>query len=113
VKRIGILGGTFNPVHIGHLAIAQMASDKLRLDKVIFVPCNLPPHKSVKNMPSAHHRYNMVKLAIAGNDQFEISNFEIKKNGKSYSIDTLKYFRRLFGKSAKLFFIVGGDTVSH
>lgn len=112
MKRIGVLGGTFNPVHIGHLAIAQMAREAVKLDKVIFVPSNWPPHKNESNIAPARDRYNMVRLAVKGNPGFETSDFEIKNEGKSYTIDTLWHFRRIFPKEAKLFFIIGGDTLS-
>ena len=111
MKRIGVLGGTFNPVHIGHLAIAQTAQEAMKLDKVIFVPSNWPPHKNASNIAPARERYNMVHLAIRGNMNFEISDFEIKREGKSYTIDTLWHFCRLFQKNTRFFFIIGGDTL--
>ncbi|MFI5206325.1 MAG: nicotinate-nucleotide adenylyltransferase [Candidatus Paceibacterales bacterium] len=111
MKRIGVIGGTFNPVHIGHLAIAQTAQEAMKLQKVIFVPSNWPPHKMDSNIAPAKDRYNMVRLAIKGNPLFEISDFEIKKEGKSYTIDTLWHFRRIFPGDTELFFIIGGDTL--
>jgi nicotinate-nucleotide adenylyltransferase len=110
-RRVGILGGTFNPVHVGHLAIAQWAAEKLRLDKLIFVPCSAPPHKTSKGVIAAEHRLQMVKLAIAGNPKFDVSDFEIKRGGRSYSIDTVKYFRESLPRQTKIYFIVGGDAV--
>ncbi|MFA5060384.1 MAG: nicotinate-nucleotide adenylyltransferase [Candidatus Omnitrophota bacterium] len=112
MSRIGVLGGTFNPVHIGHLMIAQWAKEKMRLDKVIFVPANLPPHKDVKEVVSSKDRYKMVQLAVGGNSSFSVSDFEIKRQGKSYTIDTMRYFDRCYPKNTKLFFIVGGDMTS-
>ena len=111
MKRIGILGGAFNPVHIGHLVIADVVSGQLGLDKVIFIPCNLPPHKSGKGIISSRHRYNMVCLAVAGNKNFEVSDFEIKREGKSYSIDTVTYFFRRFPRGTKIYFIIGEDNL--
>jgi len=111
MKRVGILGGTFNPIHIGHLTIAQMVREQMKLDKVLFIPSNLPPHKSKKYVVSAKDRYHMVRLAIQGNPHFEISDFEINKEGKSYSIETVSYFRDLFGRSTKFFFIIGSDLL--
>lgn len=111
MKRIGIFGGTFNPIHIGHLAIAQMAQENLRLHKVIFVPSYMPPHKKGLNVMAAHHRYRMVQLAVSGNPCFSISDVEIKRKGASYTIDTLHYFQKRFSKKAKLFFIIGADTL--
>lgn len=112
MKRIGVLGGTFNPVHIGHLAIAQTAQEAMKLEKIIFVPSNWPPHKSAQSLALADHRYNMVRLAIKDNPFLSASDFEIKKEGKSYTIDTLWYFRRIFPRDTKIFFIIGGDMLS-
>ncbi len=111
MKRIGILGGTFNPIHIGHLTIAQMVHEQLKLDKVIFVPSNLPPHKSSKHVASSKDRYHMIRLAIRGNVHFGISDFEIKRAGKSYSIETVSYFQDCYPKGTKFFFIIGSDLL--
>jgi len=111
MKRIGILGGTFNPIHIGHLTIAQMVHEQMKLDKVIFVPSNLPPHKTGKNVASSGNRYHMIRLAIAGNPRFEISDFEIKREGKSYSIETVKHFQKFYSQRTKFFFIIGDDLL--
>ena len=111
MKRIGILGGTFNPVHIGHLTIAQMVHEQLKLDKVIFVPSNLPPHKSSKKVVSVKDRCHMLRLAIKGNAHFDISDFEVKKRGKSFSIDTVSYLRDRYPRGTKLFFIIGSDLL--
>lgn len=110
MKRIGILGGTFNPIHIGHLAIAQVARETLGLDKVFFVPSNLPPHKSRKNVLPTAQRFHMVQMAIEGNPYFDISDFETKREGKSYSVDTVEHFDKLYLGKAKLFFIIGEDS---
>ncbi len=108
MKRIGILGGTFNPIHMGHLMIAQMVREKFRLERVIFVPCYLPPHKSGKGVIPAPERLRMVRLAIQGNAFFEASAVEVQRKGRSYSIDTADYFRRRYPRG-KLFFIIGND----
>lgn len=110
MKRIGILGGTFNPVHIGHLAMAEVARDRCRLDRVIFVPCFRPPHKRIARLTRPADRYHMVKLAIQGHPAFELSDVEIKRQGKSYSIDTVRYFRRTLPARARLFYIIGEDN---
>ena len=109
-KRIGILGGTFNPIHIGHLAMAQMSREQLRLNKVIFVPSFLPPHKKIADLAAPEHRLNMVQLSIGGNPFFEVSDFEIRKRGKSFTVDTVMHFYRIFPQGTKLFFIIGGDS---
>jgi len=111
VKRIGILGGTFNPIHIGHLAIAQTVCDRLDLDKVLFVPSHYPPHKGHNNLIDTTHRRKMVQLAIKDNPKFGIEDFEIRRPGKSYSIDTLRYLHRMYPSGTKFFFIIGSDMV--
>ncbi|MBN1869957.1 MAG: nicotinate-nucleotide adenylyltransferase [Candidatus Omnitrophica bacterium] len=111
MKRIGILGGTFNPIHIGHLTIAEMAFEQLKLDKVIFVPSYLPPHKSERNVAPAKDRYHMVRLAVQGNPRFAVSDYEVKKKGKSYSIKTVKHFHACHPTGTKFFFIIGSDLL--
>src|SRR5947209_3632917 len=93
-RRIGILGGTFNPIHLGHLPIAQDAMEQMKLDVVKFVPSATPPHKAVDNLASERNRMRMIKLAIRGNDRFEMDDIEIQRGGKSYSVDTLTELRR-------------------
>ncbi|MDD5495497.1 MAG: nicotinate-nucleotide adenylyltransferase [Candidatus Omnitrophica bacterium] len=109
--RIGILGGTFNPIHIGHLILAEEACFKLKLDKVIFVPTFIPPHKEIAPSVKPKDRLKMVKLAIEKNPAFEVSRYEIDSKKKSYSIDTLKEFRKKYGEAAQLFFITGSDSL--
>ena len=109
--RIGILGGTFNPIHIGHLILAEEAYFKLKLDKLVFVPAFVPPHKSSSEVINAKDRLEMVRLAIEDNPAFEVSTFEMDSKNKSYSIDTLKEFRGLYGESAQLCFITGSDSL--
>lgn len=109
--RIGILGGTFNPIHIGHLILAEEAHFKLKLDKLVFVPAFMPPHKAPEAVIRAKHRLGMVKLAIEDNPAFEVSTVEIEARKKSYSIETLKEFRSIYGEDAQLFFITGSDSL--
>jgi len=109
--RIGILGGTFNPIHIGHLILAEEALSKLKLDKVVFVPTYIPPHKSIEGSVKPHDRLKMVELAIADNPSFEISDFEISSKKTSYSINTLKEFRSKHGADVQLYFITGSDLL--
>lgn len=108
-QKLGILGGTFNPIHYGHLAAAEEVRDRLELDRVLFIPSHLPPHKSEEGVPSAVHRMEMVRLAIAGNDHFEASDLEIKRGGTSYTIDTIKALNQTY-PDAELYFITGLDT---
>lgn len=109
--KVGILGGTFNPIHIGHLILAEEAHFKLKLDKLVFVPSFMPPHKSSSEVISAKDRLEMVRLAVADNPAFEVSTFEIDSKKRSYSIDTLKEFRGIYGEDAQLCFITGSDSL--
>jgi nicotinate-nucleotide adenylyltransferase len=109
-KRIGILGGTFNPVHLGHLLIAQDAMEQLRLDRVKFIPSATPPHKAVDKLASERDRLRMITLAIRGNARFEVDDIEIRRGGKSYSVDTLTELRRR-DPSASFYFIIGSDSL--
>lgn len=112
MKRVGLLGGTFNPVHIGHLSMAQIAAEELRLDKVIFVPSNVPPHKAVQGLAKAQDRFNMVRLAIKDYPRFKVSDCELLRKGKSYTIDTVRHFQETLPKGTKLFFIIGEDALA-
>lgn len=110
--KIGILGGTFNPIHIGHLILAEEAREKLGLDKIVFVPAFLPPHKDNSDIAPAKERLIMVELAIKGNKNFLVSNIEIKRDGRSYTIDTLKEFKKKYPKD-ELYFIIGSDLLKY
>jgi nicotinate-nucleotide adenylyltransferase len=109
--KIGILGGTFDPVHNGHLHLAKKACEKLRLDKIIFIPTYLPPHKKGAQVTPAKHRYAMLRLAIAGHKKFQLSDMEIRRKGRSYTVDTLKALRKQYGAKTELFFITGSDSL--
>lgn len=108
-ERVGIFGGTFNPIHFGHLRSAEVIREAFQLDRVYFVPAARPPHKEGKHLASPSHRLKMVELAVVGNPFFAVSTVELEREGKSYSIDTIRYFRTAFRPSA-LFFIVGIDA---
>jgi nicotinate-nucleotide adenylyltransferase len=108
--KIGILGGTFNPIHLGHLIIAQDAMERLGLDRVKFIPSATPPHKTPDRLVSATHRLRMIKLAIRGHDGFEVDDIEIKRGGRSYSVDTLTELKRRHPQ-AKFYFIIGSDSL--
>ncbi|MBF0486387.1 MAG: nicotinate-nucleotide adenylyltransferase [Candidatus Omnitrophica bacterium] len=112
MKKVALFGGTFDPVHIGHLLMARTAMETMKFDKVIFIPSCVPPHKKSAPLFSAEDRLKMVELATAGMPEFEVSDFEIKKGGRSYTVDTARYFRGLFPSSVKLFFVVGGDAIN-
>lgn len=108
--KLGIMGGTFNPVHIGHLIAAQEVADKMGLDKIIFMPTGNPPHKQNGEVLPVIHRYEMVKLAIENNQNFEISDYEAKRSGKTYTYDTLLGLKSTYD-SVQIYFIVGFDTL--
>lgn len=107
--RIGLMGGTFNPVHLAHLRIAEEARELCALDRVLFIPAADPPHKPLAGEVPFAQRYEMVRLAIGGNPAFEMSDIEGRRRGKSYSIDTINSFRAEY-PGAALFFIIGSDS---
>jgi len=109
--KIALFGGTFDPVHLGHLISAEEIKKSLRLDKVIFVPAGRPPHKKEAFITGAEHRLKMLKLATKAFPGFEISDYELKKTSKSYTIDTIRYFKKNIYKKDKLYFIAGSDIV--
>lgn len=108
LKKIGIFGGTFNPVHNGHLRIAEAAVREVGLSKVIFMPNGNPPHKSSDGIIAPNHRYNMVLEAIKYNPSFDISDYEIKRTKPSYTIDTYRVMREKYDCS--IYFIIGADS---
>lgn len=110
-KKIGILGGTFNPIHCGHLIMAETIRESFDLDKVLFIPSGQPPHKSDHIIEDAESRYEMVQRAVASNRFFEASRIEIDREGFTYTIDTLKMLKKEYGSKTKLFFIIGSDVI--
>jgi len=110
--RIGILGGTFNPIHMGHLIMADEVCKRHHLSKVIFIPAYIPPHKYVNDLADASHRYQMVKVAVNENDKFEISDIEIRREGKSYTIDTVQEILHHYGQDCEVFLIIGADSLN-
>lgn len=110
-RRIGIFGGSFNPIHIGHLVIAEAAWQEFSLDKVIFVPSGDTPNKDMHHI-SKYMRYEMVAKAIEGNSRFAISPIERDRMGPSYTVDTIHMFREQFGKEDQLYFICGTDSIA-
>lgn len=111
VHRYGIMGGTFDPIHYGHLVAAEAARKRFDLEKVIFVPSGRPPHKKEKKISDTVHRYLMTVLATITNPYFEVSRIEVEREGYSYAIDTVSEFHKIYGKEADIFFITGGDAI--
>lgn len=109
MSRIGLFGGTFNPIHFGHLDVAENVLEKLRLDQVLFIPAGDPPHKAEEKMPSAEHRLEMTRLALIGRPRFDLSDLEIRRSGKSYSIQTVSELKKRHPQDP-LFFIIGMDA---
>lgn len=109
-EKVGILGGTFNPIHFGHLLIAQDAMEQAGLDRVKFIPSATPPHKKVDKFASAAHRIRMIKLGIRGNERFELDDIEIRRGGISYSVDTLTALRQRH-PGTQFYFIIGTDSL--
>ncbi len=109
--RYGILGGTFDPPHIGHLALAQEAAARLRLDRVWFLPAADPPHKRGRALTAARDRAAMVELAIAGDERFGLDRADLDRPGPSYTVDTLDILRARWGPEAWIGFIIGWDML--
>jgi nicotinate-nucleotide adenylyltransferase len=110
-ERIGIIGGTFDPVHYAHLAIAEEVYAALKLTRLFFVPAGQPPHKMGYNVTPARHRLAMLELAIAANPHFSLSLVDIQRSGPSYTVDTLRLLRQELGPNARLYFVIGGDSL--
>lgn len=110
VNRLGIMGGTFDPIHYGHLVAAEMARGEFNLSKVLFIPSGTPPHKVAGDVSAADLRYKMVELAIKDNPSFDLSALEIDRKGLSYTVETLRILRRDWPEH-ELYFITGTDAL--
>lgn len=110
MARIGLFGGSFNPIHSGHINLAVSVMEKLMLDKVIFIPSGLAPHKSSSEYADSADRLEMCRLATEEYESFEVSDYEINKSGKSYSVYTVEHFRKIFPDD-ELFLMVGSDML--
>lgn len=110
VNRIGIFGGSFDPIHLGHLIIAQDAAEKLELSEVIFIPASIPPHKQHLQQSAVEHRLNMLNLAVETDLRFSVSEIELQRGGVSYTFDTLCDLKTVYTHS-ELLLIVGSDTL--
>jgi len=108
--RVGLLGGSFNPIHFGHLRAAEEVREALNLDLIYFVPAALPPHKSAEGLAPPEHRLAMVRLATKGNRYFMVSDVEIRRAGRSYTIDTVRHFLATLRGPSVLFLMMGSDA---
>src|SRR5262249_55888086 len=109
--RLGLFGGSFDPVHYGHLLLAETCREQCRLDAVWFVPAAVPPHKQARELSSAENRVEMLKLAIAGNEAFSVYQMEIERGGVSYTVDTLEQLHAE-DPTRELFFLMGADSLA-
>ena len=107
MARTAVFGGSFNPIHVGHLLMADEMLERLRLDRVVFVPAAAPPHKPAAMLAPAEHRYEMVRLAVAGHAGFEVSDIELRRRGPSFTVDTLEAMAR---PGDELFLLIGSET---
>ncbi len=110
--RIGLFGGTFDPVHNGHISLASQAKSNLKLDKVIFVPAYIPVHKDSEGIVDAEDRLSMIELAIEASAGLEVSSYEINRREKIYSIEILQYFREISPSETEIFFLTGADSLT-
>jgi nicotinate-nucleotide adenylyltransferase len=111
-RRIGILGGTFDPIHVGHLVVAEDCWYQLGLSEVLFVPAGAPPHKRGRPVSAAADRVAMVALAIADNPHFRLSRVDVDRPGVSYTVDMVRSIQTEVGPEVQLFFIIGGDSLA-
>lgn len=107
-----IMGGSFDPIHLGHLVVAERAAEELGAGRVLFVPCCVPPHKEADGLTPARHRLRMIELAIRGNPRFRASDIEIRRGGVSYTVETIAELRRRYGAGARIFFLIGADSLA-
>lgn len=111
LSRIGVMGGTFDPIHYGHLVAAEVSRAEFCLDKVIFMPAGRPPHKQQKTITDPELRYHMTVLAASSNSNFEVSRLEVDKDELTYTYDTVMDLRRIYSEDTKIYFITGADAV--
>lgn len=110
--KLGIMGGTFNPIHHGHLAAAEFVREEFKLDEILFVPSGKPPHKHKSDTASPEHRWTMTLLATGSNECFSVSSVEIDRGGKSYTGDTILELKEIYGARSDCYFITGADAIA-
>lgn len=109
-RRVALFGGTFNPIHLGHLFAAERIREAERFDRVVFIPSRVPPHRKAVDLAPARDRLAMARQAIRGNPAFQVSDVEIRREGPSYTVDTLRHFHESLGPRARLSFLLGFDA---
>ena len=109
-QKIGVLGGTFDPIHLGHFSLAQIAYEELNLDKVILIPANYPWLKTPQTLTDSFHRINMINLLIKNYSWLELSNIDVLRGGNSYTKDTLEELKIIFSNETKMYLIIGSDS---
>lgn len=112
IKRLAIMGGTFDPIHIGHLMTAEEVRHEFDIDQVVFIPTGYPPHKENNRVTHSEHRYLMTVLATVENPHFNVSRIEIDRPGKTYTVDTIKEIKEMYTPDMKIYFITGADAVN-
>lgn len=111
-ERIALFGGSFNPIHNGHLIIARSVAEQLRVDRMLLIPSRRPPHKTASSLLDAEHRAAMIRLAIAGEASLDMSDYELTSEGTNYTIDSVAHFREEFGLDVSLYLVIGVDSLN-
>jgi nicotinate-nucleotide adenylyltransferase len=110
LKGAGLFGGIFNPVHMGHLRVAEEVLESFDLDRIFFIPSAIPPHKETLGLAPAADRFEMIARAIAAHPEFVVSDAEIKRQGRSYTIDTVRHFRKILPENTPIYLMIGSDA---
>lgn len=111
-QRIALYGGSFDPIHFGHLIIARAVAEKIAAARVLLLPTASPPHKDANNLTPARHRATMIRLAIEGDPLFELNDFDMSRPGKTYTVDTIRHFRSHHNSNTELCWIIGADSLA-
>lgn len=111
MNKIIIFGGTFNPIHNAHLRLARVLLGKFKPDKILFIPCHTPYHKDYKGLAEPRHRLKMAQLAVAGIPGLAISDMDVKRGGRTFSIDTVKALKRKYKTGTEFYFVIGADSL--
>jgi len=109
--RVGVIGGTFDPIHMGHLIIAEEARTRLGLSRIVFIPAGRPPHKLDQEIADPERRLEMIRLAVSGNAHFSVSRVDVDRSGPCYSLDTVRLLRDAWGIDVDIYFLIGTDSL--